>query len=264
VEVLGLSDVPNAGEEFIVLNDERKAREIALFRQGKFRDVKLAKQQAAKLENMFTQMEEGEVKTLALIIKSDVQGSYEALSTSLQKLSTDEVKVNVIHTGVGAITESDVNLAVASKAVVIGFNVRADAGARKLSESAGVDVRYYNIIYQAVDEVKAALGGMLSPDRQENSVGLVEIREVYRISKVGAVAGCYVLEGLIRRASRVRVLRDNVVIHDGELDSLKRFKDDVKEVKAGFECGLSLKAYNEINVGDTLEVYEVVEVARTL
>jgi len=264
VEILGLSDVPNAGEEMIVLNDERKAREIALFRQGKFRDVKLAKQQAAKLENMFEQMAEGEVKTLPMIIKSDVQGSYEALATSLQKLSTDEVKVNIIHTGVGAISESDVNLASASKAVLIGFNVRADAGARKLIENLGVDVRYYNIIYQAVDEVRAALGGMLAPEQKENVIGLVEIREVYRISKVGAVAGCYVLDGMVKRGSRVRVLRDNVVVHEGELDSLKRFKDDVKEVKANFECGLSLKNFNDIEVGDTLEVFEVVEVARTL
>lgn len=264
VEILGLSDVPAAGEEVIVLNDERKAREIALFRQGKFRDVKLAKQQAAKLENMFEQMGEGEVKTLPLIIKSDVQGSYEALATSLQKLSTDEVKVNIIHTGVGGISESDVNLAAASKAVVIGFNVRADAGARKLIESSGVDVRYYNIIYEAVDEVRAALGGMLSPEQKESVIGLVEIREVYRISKVGTVAGCYVLDGLVRRGSKVRVLRDNVVIHTGELDSLKRFKDDVREVKANFECGLSIKNFNDIEVGDTLEVFEVVEVARTL
>ena len=264
VEILGLSDVPNAGEEVIVLNDERKAREIALFRQGKFRDVKLAKQQAAKLENMFEQMGEGEVQVLPLIIKSDVQGSYEALSTSLQKLSTDEVKVNVIHTGVGPISESDVNLAAASKAVLLGFNVRADAGARKLIESVGVDVRYYNIIYEAVDEVKAALSGMLAPEQKENAIGLVEIREVYRISKVGAVAGCYVQEGVIRRNSRVRVLRNDVVIHTGELDSLKRFKDDVKEVKSNFECGLSLKNFNEIEVGDLLEVFEVVEVARTL
>ncbi len=264
VEILGLSDVPMAGEEVIVLNDERKAREIALFRQGKFRDVKLAKQQAAKLENMFEQMAEGEVKTLSLIIKSDVQGSYEALATSLQKLSTPEVKVNILHTGVGAISESDVNLAAASKAVVIGFNVRADAGSRKLAESAGVDVRYYNIIYEAVDEVKAALGGMLSPEKKENVIGLVEIREVYRISKVGAVAGCYVLDGIVKRGSSVRVLRSNVVVHQGELDSLKRFKDDVREVRAGFECGLSLKNFNDIEVGDQLEVFEVVEVARTL
>ncbi|MFM9912192.1 MAG: translation initiation factor IF-2 [Methylophilaceae bacterium] len=263
VEVLGLSDVPNAGEETIVLNDERKAREIALFRQGKFRDVKLAKQQAAKLENMFDQMAEGAIQSLALIIKSDVQGSYEALSTSLQKLSTSEVKVNVLHTGVGAITESDVNLAVASGAVVIGFNVRADAGARKLIESAGVDVRYYTIIYEAVDEVRAALTGMLSPDQKESVIGMVEVREVFTISKIGTIAGCYVTDGIIKRAAKIRLLRDNVVIHTGELDSLKRFKDDVKEVKNGFECGLSLKNFNDIIVGDQLEVFEVVEVART-
>ena len=264
VEILGLSDVPSAGEEVIVLNDERKAREIANFRQGKFRDVKLAKQQAAKMENMLGQMIDGEVKTLGLIIKSDVQGSYEALATSLQKLSTSEVKVNIIHTGVGAISESDVNLATASKAVLIGFNVRADSGARKLIEANGVDVRYYNIIYEAVDEVKAALGGMLAPEQRESMIGTVEIREVFRISKVGAVAGCYVRDGLIKRDSKVRVLRDNVIIHTGELDSLKRFKDDVKEVKLGFECGLSLKGFADVEVGDVLESFETTEVARTL
>ncbi|PKO42557.1 MAG: translation initiation factor IF-2 [Betaproteobacteria bacterium HGW-Betaproteobacteria-22] len=264
VEILGLSDVPSAGEEVIVLNDERKAREIALFRQGKFRDVKLAKQQAAKLENMFEQMESGEVQTLNLIIKSDVQGSYEALSGSLQKLSNNEVKVNIIHTGVGAISESDVNLAAASKAVLIGFNVRADSGARKLVDTLGVDVRYYNIIYEAVDEIKAALSGMLAPEQKEQMIGTVEVREVFRISKVGAIAGCYVQDGMIKRNSKVRVLRSNVIVHTGELDSLKRFKDDVKEVKNNFECGLSLKGYNDIEVGDILEVYEMVEVARTL
>jgi translation initiation factor IF-2 len=264
VEILGLSDVPSAGEEVIVLNDERKAREIANFRAGKFRDTKLAKQQAAKLENMFDQMTEGEVQILNLIIKSDVQGSYEALATSLQKLSTAEVKVNIIHTGVGAISESDVNLSAASGAVLIGFNVRADTGSRKLIESLGVDVRYYNIIYEAVDEVKAALGGMLKPEQKESMIGTVEIREVFRISKVGSIAGCYVQDGMIKRNSRVRVLRNNVIIHTGELDSLKRFKDDVKEVKNNFECGLSLKNYNDIEVGDILEVYEMVEVARTL
>ncbi len=264
VEIQGLSDVPSAGEEMIVLNDERKAREIANFRQGKFRDVKLAKQQAAKLENMFDQMGEGVAQTLGLIIKSDVQGSYEALATSLQKLSTSEVKVNIIHTGVGAISESDVNLAAASKGVLIGFNVRADSGARKLIETLGVDVRYYNIIYEAVDEIKAALGGMLAPEQKESMIGTVEIREVFRISKVGAIAGCYVQDGMIKRNSRVRVLRANVIIHTGELDSLKRFKDDVKEVKNNFECGLSLKNFNDIEVGDILEVYEIVEVARTL
>jgi translation initiation factor IF-2 len=264
VEILGLSDVPSAGEEVIVLNDERKAREIANFRSGKFRDVKLAKQQAAKLENMFDQMTEGEVQRLNLIIKSDVQGSYEALATSLQKLSTSEVKVNIIHTGVGAISESDVNLASASSAVLIGFNVRADAGSRKLIENLGVDVRYYNIIYEAVDEVKAALGGMLKPEQRESMIGTVEIREVFKISKVGSIAGCYVTDGMVKRNSKVRVLRDNVIIHTGELDSLKRFKDDVKEVKNNFECGLSLKNFNDIEVGDLLEIYEVVEVARTL
>jgi translation initiation factor IF-2 len=264
VEILGLSDVPSAGEEVIVLNDERRAREIANFRAGKFRDVKLAKQQAAKLENMFNQMEEGEVQTLNLIIKSDVQGSFEALATSLQKLSTVEVKVHIIHTGVGAISESDVNLASASSAVLIGFNVRADTGARKLIENLGVDVRYYNIIYEAVDEIKAALGGMLAPEQKETMIGTVEIREVFKISKVGTIAGCYVQDGMIKRDSKVRVLRANVIIHTGELDSLKRFKDDVKEVKNNYECGLSLKNYNDLEVGDILEVYEFVEVARSL
>ncbi|HEY6281334.1 MAG TPA: translation initiation factor IF-2 [Burkholderiales bacterium] len=264
VEIQGLSDVPVAGEQAQVLGDERKAREIALFRQGKFRDVKFAKQQAAKLENMFDQMAAGEAKMLSLIIKADVQGSYEALTHALQKLSTEEVKVNVIHSGVGAITESDINLALASKAVVIGFNTRADSTARKLISNAGVDVRYYNVIYDAVDEIKAALSGMLAPERKENILGLVEIRQVFRISRVGAVAGCYVLEGMIKRNSMVRVLRDHVVIHSGELDSLKRFKDDAREVKAGFECGLSIKNYDDIKVGDQLEIYEVIEVARTL
>ncbi len=264
VEVLGLSDVASAGEEVIVVNDERKAREIANFRAGKFRDVKLAKQQAAKLENMFNQMEDGEVQTLNLIIKSDVQGSFEALATSLQKLATDEVKVHIIHTGVGAISESDVNLASASNAVLIGFNVRADSGARKLVDNLEVDMRYYSIIYEAVDEVKAALGGLLKPEQKESMIGTVEIREVFKISKVGTIAGCYVQDGMIKRESKVRVLRDNVIIHTGDLDSLKRFKDDVKEVKNNFECGLSLKGYNDLEVGDILEVYEVVEIARTL
>jgi len=264
VEIQGLSDVPLAGEELLVLGDERKAREIALFRQGKFRDVKLAKQQAAKLENMFDQMGGEEVKTLALIVKADVQGSYEALSQALTKLSTDEVKVNIVHAAVGGITESDVNLALASKAVIIGFNTRADAQARKLAETSGIQIRYYDIIYEAVDDVKAALSGMLAPERKENQLGLVEVREVYRISKVGTVAGCYVLDGAVRRGAKIRVLRDNVVVHDGELDSLKRFKDDVREVKAGFECGLSIRNFNDVQKGDQLEVYEIVEVARSL
>ena len=264
VEIQGLTEVPAAGEEVMVLADERKAREIALFRQGKYRDVKLAKQQAAKLENMFEQMGEGEVKNLALIIKADVQGSQEALVASMQKLSTSEVRVQVVHAAVGGISESDVNLALASKAVIIGFNVRADASARKLAESSGIDIRYYNIIYDAIDEIKAAMGGMLSPEKRESALGLVEIRQVFMVSKVGAIAGCYVLEGMVKRGAHVRLLRDNVVIWTGELDSLKRFKDDVKEVKNGFECGLSLKNYNDIKEGDQLEVFEVQEVARTL
>ena len=264
VEILGLSDVPSAGDEAIALADEKKAREIALFRQGKFRDVKLAKQQAAKLETLMEQMSEGEVKSLALIIKADVQGSQEALVQSLQKLSTDEVRVNVIHGAVGAISESDVNLAQASGAVIIGFNTRADAGARKLAETFGVDIRYYNIIYDAVDEVKAALSGMLAPEKREEVTGLVEIRQVFTISKVGSIAGCYVLEGVVRRNSHVRLLRNHTVLWTGELESLKRFKDDVKEVRAGFECGLSLKNYNAYEEGDQLETYDVTEIARTL
>jgi translation initiation factor IF-2 len=264
VEIQGLTEVPAAGEDVVVLPDERKAREIALFRQGKFRDVKLAKQQAAKLENMFEQMAEGEVKNLPLIIKADVQGSQEALVHSMQKLSNEEVRVQVVHAAVGGISESDVNLALASKAVIIGFNTRADASARKLAEANGIDIRYYNIIYDAVDEIKAAMSGMLAPEKREQALGLVEIRQVFHVSKVGAIAGCYVLDGLVKRGASVRLLRDNVVIWTGELDSLKRFKDDVKEVKAGFECGLSLKNYNDIKEGDQLEVFEVQEVARTL
>jgi translation initiation factor IF-2 len=264
VEIQGLTEVPQAGEEVMVMADERKAREIGLFRQGKFRDVKLAKQQAAKLENMFDQMAEGEVKNLPLIIKTDVQGSQEALVSSLQKLSTSEVRVQVVHAAVGGITESDVNLAVASKAVIIGFNARADAQARKLAESNGVDIRYYNIIYDAIDEIKSALSGMLAPEKRETVIGQVEVRQVILVSKVGAVAGCLVTDGVVKRASSVRLLRNNIVVWTGEIDSLKRFKDDAKEVRAGLECGLSLKNYNDIQVGDTLEVFEVQEIARTL
>lgn len=266
VEIQGLSEVPAAGEAVQVVPDERKAREIALFRQGKFRDVKLAKQQAVKLETMMENMGEGaiEAKLLPIIIKADVQGSQEALSQSLQKLSTPEVKVQIVHAGVGGITETDVNLAVASKAVIIGFNSRADALARKLAENNGVDIRYHNIIYDAVDEVKLALSGMLTPDKKEEITGLVEIRQVFLVSKVGAIAGCLVVDGLVKRTSSVRLLRDNVVIWTGELDSLKRFKDDAKEVRAGVECGLSLKGYNDIKEGDQLEVFEVTEVARSL
>lgn len=262
VEIQGLSEVPEAGETVLALDDEKKAREIALFRQGKYRDVKLAKQQAAKLESVFDQQDD--VKILSLIIKADVQGSCGALAYSIQKLATDEVKVNIIHSGVGAIIESDVNLSIASKAVIIGFNVRADASARKLIAANDVDVRYYNIIYEAVDEIKAALSGLMSPERKETILGLIDIREVYRIPKVGVVAGCYVLDGIVKRNSLVRILRDGLVIHSSELDSLKRFKDDAKEVREGFECGLSLKNFNDIQVGDQLEVYEIVETARFL
>ncbi|HZO03469.1 MAG TPA: translation initiation factor IF-2 [Burkholderiales bacterium] len=264
VEVQGLSEVPTAGEEMMTIADERKAREIALFRQGKFRDVKFAKQHATKLENMFGQMAEGEKKVLTLVIKADVQGSQEALVHALTRLATEEVKVTVVHAGVGAITESDVNLAMAARAVIIGFNTRADATARKLIESAGIQVRYYNIIYDAVEEIKSALSGMLAPERKEQVLGLVEVRQVFRISKIGTVAGCYVQEGLVKRSAHVRVLRDNVVVHTGEIDSLKRFKDDVREVKAGFECGMSLKNFSDIKEKDQFEVFETVEVARTL
>jgi translation initiation factor IF-2 len=266
VEIQGLSEVPAAGEAVQVVPDERKAREIALFRQGKFRDVKLAKQQAFKLETMMENMEEGaiEAKLLPLIIKADVQGSQEALAQSLMKLSTPEVKVQIVHAAVGGITETDVNLAVASKAVIFGFNSRADAAARKLAENNGVDIRYHNIIYDAVDEVKLALSGMLTPDKKEEITGLVEIRQVFLVSKVGAIAGCLVVDGIVKRTSSVRLLRDNVVVWTGELDSLKRFKDDAKEVRAGVECGLSLKGYNDIKEGDQLEVFEITEVARSL
>jgi translation initiation factor IF-2 len=263
VEIQGLAEVPAAGEEVIVLGDERKAREIALFRQGKFRDVKLAKRQAAKLENMLEQMAEGDVKTLPLIIKADVQGSQEALTHAMLKLGTDEVRITVVHQAVGGITESDVNLATASKAVIIGFNVRADQAAKRLAEANGVDIRYYNIIYDAVDEVKAAMAGLLSPEQKEETLGLVEIRQIFRVSKVGTIAGCMVLEGVVRRGARVRLLRDNTVIWTGELDSLKRFKDDVREVKEGFECGLSLRGYDDIRERDQIEAFEVKEVART-
>ena len=265
VEILGLSDVPNAGEDAMVLADEKKAREIALFRQGKYRDVRLAKQQAAKLENLFANAGDGQAaQNLAVIIKADVQGSYEALAGSLKKLSNDEVKVEVLHSGVGGITESDVNLAIASGAFIIGFNVRADGSARKLAENEDIEIRYYNIIYDAIDDVKAAMSGMLAPEQKEQQTGTVEIRQVINISKVGNIAGCMVTDGLIKRDSRVRLIRDHVVIHTGELESLKRFKDDVKEVRMGFECGLMLKNYNDIQEGDMLEAFDIVEVARTL
>lgn len=264
VEIQGLTDVPQAGDEFMVLSDERRAREIATFRQGKYRDVKLAKQQAAKLENMFENMGEGQAQTLALIIKADVQGSQEALVQSLQKLSTDEVKVQVVHGAVGGISESDVNLAIASKAVIIGFNTRADAGARKLAENNGVDIRYYNIIYDAVDDVKAAMTGMLAPEQREEVIGTAEIRTVFVASKIGTVAGSMVTAGIVRRNARFRLLRDNVVVYTGEVESVRRLKDDVREVASGFECGIKLKNYNDIKEGDQLEFFELKEVARTL
>jgi translation initiation factor IF-2 len=264
VEIQGLTEVPQAGDDFMVLADERRAREIATYRQGKFRDTKLAKQQAAKLENMFSDMTAGEVKTLPIIVKADVQGSQEALAASLLKLSTDEVKVQMVYTAVGGISESDINLAIASKAVIIGFNTRADAGARKLAENNGVDIRYYNIIYDAVDELKAAMSGMLTPDKREEVIGMAEIRTVFVASKIGTVAGCMVTSGMVTRNAHFRLLRDNVVIYTGELDSLKRLKDDVREVKEGFECGIKLKNYNDIAEGDQLEFFEVKEVARTL
>ncbi len=264
VEIQGLTEVPQAGDEFMVMGDERRAREIATYRAGKFRNTKLAKQQAAKLENMFTDMAAGEVKTLPIIVKADVQGSQEALGASLLKLSTDEVKVQMVYSGVGGISESDINLAIASKAIVIGFNVRADAGARKLAEGNGVDIHYYNIIYDAVDELKAAMSGMLAPEQREEVIGTAEIRTVFVASKIGTVAGCMVTSGMVNRNAKFRLLRDNVVIYTGELDSLKRLKDDVREVKEGFECGVKLKNYNDIKEGDQLEFFEVKEIARTL
>lgn len=264
VEIQGLTEVPQAGDEFMVMTDERRAREIATYRAGKFRNTKLAKQQAAKLENMFADLGAGEVKSLPIIVKADVQGSQEALAQSLLKLSTDEVKVQMVYTAVGGISESDVNLAIASKALIIGFNVRADAGARKLAEGNGIDIRYYNIIYDAVDELKAAMSGMLAPEKREEVIGSAEIRTVFVASKIGTVAGCMVTSGVVTRNAHFRLLRDNVVIYTGELESLKRLKDDVREVKEGFECGIKLKNYNDIKEGDQLEFFEVKEIARTL
>jgi len=262
--VLGLSGTPNAGDDMLVLENERKAREIALYRQGKFRDVKLAKQQASKLEDVFTQMAEGQAASLQVFVKADVQGSAEAIKDALTNLSTDEVKVNVIGSSVGGITESDVNLAAASNAIVIGFNVRADSAARTAVKETGIDVRYYSVIYEAIDDVKAALTGLLSPEVREQIVGLAEVREVFRSPKLGAIAGCMVMEGMVKRANPIRVLRDNVVIYEGELESLRRFKDDVNEVRSGTECGIGVKNYNDVQTGDQIECYERVEVARTL
>ena len=264
VEIQGLTEVPQAGDEFMVMGDERRAREISTYRAGKFRNTKLAKQQAAKLENMFSDIGAGDVKMLPIIVKADVQGSQEALAQSLLKLSTDEVKVQMVYSAVGGISESDINLAIASKAIVIGFNVRADAGARKLAEGNDVDIHYYNIIYDAVDELKAAMSGMLAPEKREEIIGTAEIRTVFVASKIGTVAGCMVTNGFVTRNAHFRLLRENVVIYTGELDSLKRMKDDVREVKEGFECGIKLKNYNDIKESDQLEFFEIKEIARTL
>ena len=264
VEIQGLAEVPGAGDEFTVMLDEKRAREIATYRAGKYRSTKLAKQQASKLENMFTDMTAGDVKMVPIIIKSDVQGSQEALATSLLKLSTDEVKVQIVYAAVGGISESDVNLAIASKAVIIGFNTRADQGARKTAEGNGIDIRYYSIIYDAVDELKLAMSGMLTPDKKEEIIGTTQILQVFKVSKIGSIAGCMVTSGVVRRSARLRLLRNNLVIYTGELESLKRFKDDAKEVKEGFECGLNIKGYNDIQEGDVLEFFEIKEVARTL
>ena len=264
VEILGLSGVPASGDEATVVRDERKAREVALYRQGKFRDVKLARQQKSKLENMFANMEAGEVAELNVVLKADVQGSVEAIADSLRKLSTDEVKVNIVGSGVGAITETDAVLAAASNAIVLGFNVRADTSARQTIENENLDLRYYSIIYQLIDEVKAAMGGMLSPEFRQEIIGLAQVREVFKSPKIGAIAGCMVTEGTIKRNNPIRVLRENIVIYEGELESLRRFKDDVAEVKNGYECGIGVKNYNDVRVGDQIEVFEIIEIQRTL
>jgi translation initiation factor IF-2 len=264
VEILGLSGVPSAGDEATVVKDEKKAREVALYRQGKFRDVKLARQQKAKLENMFTNMEAGEVSELNVVLKADVQGSLEAIADSLTKLSTEEVKVNIIGRGVGGITETDASLAAASNAIILGFNVRADATARRLIQAESVDLHYYSVIYDLIDEVKAAMSGLLAPEFRQEIIGLAQVRDVFKSPKIGAIAGCMVTEGIMKRSAPIRVLRDNVVIFEGELESLRRFKDDVQEVRNGMECGIGVKNYNDVRVGDQIEVFETVEVQRTL
>ncbi|KPV95353.1 Translation initiation factor IF-2 [Pseudoalteromonas sp. P1-9] len=264
VEILGLSGVPAAGDEATVVKDERKAREVALYRQGKFRDVKLARQQKAKLENMFSNMTEGDVSEVNVVLKADVQGSVEAISDALVKLSTDEVKVKIVGTGVGGITETDATLAAASNAIVVGFNVRADVSARKVIDSENLDLRYYSVIYDLIDEVKQAMSGMLAPEFKQEIIGLAEVRDVFKSPKIGAIAGCMVTEGIVKRNNPIRVLRDNVVIYEGELESLRRFKDDVADVRNGMECGIGVKNYNDVKVGDQIEVFEVVEVQRSL
>lgn len=264
VEILGLSGVPAAGDEVTVVRDEKKAREVALYRQGKFREVKLARQQKSKLENMFANMTEGEVHEVNIVLKADVQGSVEAISDSLLKLSTDEVKVKIIGSGVGGITETDATLAAASNAILVGFNVRADASARKVIEAESLDLRYYSVIYNLIDEVKAAMSGMLSPELKQQIIGLAEVRHVFKSPKFGAIAGCMVTEGTIKRHNPIRVLRDNVVIYEGELESLRRFKDDVNEVRNGMECGIGVKNYNDVRVGDMIEVFEIIEIQRSI
>ncbi len=264
IEVLGLSGTPNAGDDVIIVENERKAREIANFRKGKFKEIKIARQQKAKLENFFSSANSEEVSTINLMIKADVQGSVEALSDSLRKLSTDEVQVNIVSTGIGGISESDAQLAIASSATIIAFNVRAEANAKKLAEEEGIDLRYYSIIYEAIDDVRDAMQGMLSPEIREEIIGLAQVKDVFRSSKLGAVAGCIVEDGVLKRSNPIRVLRDNVVIYEGQLESLRRFKDDVNEVRAGTECGLGVKNYNDVRVGDQIECYERVSIERTL
>ena len=264
VEILGLSGVPSAGDEATVVRDEKKAREVALYRQGKFRDVKLARQQKAKLENMFANMTEGEVSEVNVVIKADVQGSVQAICDALVQLSTDEVKVKIVGSGVGGITETDATLAAASSAILVGFNVRADASARKVIESESLDLRYYSVIYDLIDEVKQAMSGKLAPEYRQEIIGLAEVRSVFKSPKFGAVAGCMVTEGVVKRSNRIRVLRDNVVIYEGELESLRRFKDDVNEVRNGMECGIGVKNYNDVRVGDMIEVFEIIEIQRSI
>ena len=264
VEVLGLSGVPVAGEDAVVVQDERKAREVAAKRHQKKRELKLARQQKAKLENMFANMEAGDISELNIVLKADVQGSVEAISESLLKLSTNEVKVNIVGSGVGGITETDATLAAASGAIILGFNVRADATARRVIEGEEIDLRYYSVIYNLIDEVKAAMSGMLAPEFRQEIIGLAEVRDVFKSPKLGAIAGCMVTEGIVKRSNPIRVLRDNVVIYEGELESLRRFKDDVQEVRNGMECGIGVKNYNDVKVGDQIEVFEVIEVARQI
>ena len=264
IEVLGLSSTPNAGDEATVVEDERKAREIASYRVDKDRESKLARQQAGKLENMFAQMKDGEQASVRILLKADVQGSAEALSEAIMRLSSPDVRVDLIASGVGGINESDVNLALASRATMIGFNVRADASARKLVEAEGVDLRYYSVIYDVIDDVKAAINGLLSPEIRESIIGIAQVRDAFRSSSMGTIAGCLVTEGVVRKSSPIRVLRESVVIYEGALESLRRFKDDVSEVRSGTECGIGVKNYNDVKAGDQIEVFERTIVARTI